>query len=141
MSYPVLHYEFNDSNLSTDSSSSGLDLTNTDVTLVTDSERGPVASFNGTTSILTLSSSSVPPVLVGNASRTISFWFKVADEDHAGIVFYNGVNTEGNRWTGHHDPFEDAFHFLLGRTIFFRTPLYNKTYGITMRLPTTTQHP
>lgn len=45
--------------------------TATDVTFISDSERGSVASFNGTSSFI-----SIPSVIYGNQGVTISSWFK-----------------------------------------------------------------
>lgn len=72
----VLHYPVNDSNLGINSAGSGTDLINTDVTLVTDPERGPVAYFNGTTSGMELPAASVPSSLLGNNPRSVVLWFK-----------------------------------------------------------------
>ncbi len=101
MSSPVLSYSFSDANLELDSIS-GRNLTNTDVTLVNDSERGPVASFNGSTSRMTLPSSSVPLALIGGVSRTITCWVQVNEPtNQRNYVFSNGVNVDGNRLTAY----------------------------------------
>lgn len=68
-------YRMNTSDLGYDSHVSGLHMTNTGVALVTDPERGPVASFNGS-STLVLSSGNVPGALLGSNPRTILFWIK-----------------------------------------------------------------
>lgn len=71
----VAHYEFLDpSNLGLDSSGNGLNATNTDVTQVTDPERGIVASFNGTTSFLETISDLTDPI--GTSNRTYMAWIK-----------------------------------------------------------------
>lgn len=73
---PLISYAFNSSNFGQDGSGSGLDATSTDVTLVTDPERGPVGSFNGTTSVVELPQASVPASLEGLLPRTYTFWAK-----------------------------------------------------------------
>ena len=71
MSSPIIQYSLNTSSLGEDSSGNSLDATNTDVTLVTDAERGLVGSFNGSSSALTLPEASVPVALTGGNERTI----------------------------------------------------------------------
>ncbi len=98
MSSPVLHYELNDSDVGNDSSPSGLHMTSSNVTLVTDPERGPVASFAGNSnSLLTLPSSSVPSAMLGSNTRTVMFWFKISSSQYS-IVHKNGTNVRGNRY-------------------------------------------
>jgi len=94
MTSPILHYAFIDSDLGKDSSSSGVDLTNTDVTLVTDGDRGPVASFNGTTSYL-VSPSNISTSLTGTNARTFMYWVKYTNLNYMRILHYGYGNPEG----------------------------------------------
>lgn len=91
MSSLIIQYNLNSSLLGADSAGSSLDATNTDVTLVNDEEYGPVASFNGTTSVLTLPSASVPTNLIGTSSRTYVFWAK-----HDGSVIRSAFHSNGS---------------------------------------------
>lgn len=75
MASPILHYKFDSSDPTIDSVV-GDNLTNTDVTIFTDPERGAVASFNGTTSKLILPLNSVPTALTGGNPRTLMFWVR-----------------------------------------------------------------
>lgn len=75
MSIPILHYELNSPNLGEDSSGNGIDLTNTNVTLVTDNIRGPVADFNGGNARLE-SILNVPASVLGDKPRTYMLWAK-----------------------------------------------------------------
>lgn len=76
MNLPIIHYEFNDSNnLGADSSGNGFHSTNIDVDLVIDTERGNVASFNGSTSKLQSVLNS-PSSILGSSSRTFMLWAK-----------------------------------------------------------------
>lgn len=99
MTSPILQYDFNTSSLEVDSSSSGLDLVNTGVTLVTDSEKGSVASFDGS-SYLTLASASVPSNLIGSSARTIVCLIK-PDYTNGGssfqTIFGNGNNNSARQ--------------------------------------------
>lgn len=98
MSSPlVLSYAFNTSDLGVDSSGSGLNLTNTNVVSVNDSERGSVASFNGSTAKLILPSSDVPSALTGNSARTISCWVKHSTSSDRLVLFRAGNNSSGQR--------------------------------------------
>lgn len=97
MASPIFYYKFNDSNLGTDSSSSGISLTNTDVTLVTDPERGPVASFNGTTSKM-VSTSNIPISVTGSSPRTFMYWIKYTETTYMRILQY-GTSTSGDAST------------------------------------------
>ena len=95
---PILAYSLNDANLGADSSGSGLDATVTDVTLVTDSERGNVASFTNSTSKLVLSSASVPPSLIGRGTRTYAFWVNFSSTSTSMVLFNNGINSREKRF-------------------------------------------
>lgn len=95
---PTLQYTFDNIDVTIDSSSLGLNLTNSGgVTSVTDSERGLVASFDGSSTLI-IPSASVPPPLVGSDPRTITLWVKLNDTITPDYIFTNGPNTEGNRW-------------------------------------------
>lgn len=74
----VRQYRLNstDAYIGEDSSGSGSDMTNLNVTLTTDPTYGSVAYFDGTAS-LDLPQASVPTSLTSNNSRTISFWMKM----------------------------------------------------------------
>lgn len=72
---PIMRYAMDASNPGADSSASGLNMSNTNVALVTDADRGPVASFDAN-SVLTLVKNSVPSALLGSASRTLVYWIK-----------------------------------------------------------------
>jgi len=98
----VAHYQFLDSsNLGYDSSSTGLHATNTDVTQVTDPERGIVASFNGSTSGLQTIANIQNPI--GSSSRTLMAWVKITNpNNHSGaLMTYDssritvGINSAG----------------------------------------------
>ena len=92
---PLISYAFNSSNLGQDSSGSGLDATSTDVTLVTDPERGPVGSFNGTTSVVELPQASVPASLEGLLPRTYTFWAKSFNDGQVrNLVQPGGFNSQ-----------------------------------------------
>lgn len=102
MTSPILHWQLNTIDIGSDTSGSGLDFTNTDVTLVTDPERGPVASFNGTTSILKLPSGSAPSSLLGASLKTYTTWVKFRGTsteprhyffDHAARLNFNVSST------------------------------------------------
>jgi len=87
MSTIVQRYEFDTSDLGNDTSGNNLDLTNTDVTLVTDPELGPVASFNGTTSTFTRSGTfSLFSGLTG--PRTYATWFKLTGTANMHLFSY-----------------------------------------------------
>lgn len=95
---PILAYPLDDANLGVDSSGSGLDATVADVILVTDSERGNVASFANPTSKLVLSSASVPSSLVGRGARTYAFWINFSSTSTSMVLFNNGVNVREKRF-------------------------------------------
>ncbi|ACH46826.1 putative LamG-like jellyroll protein [Feldmannia species virus] len=101
MSSPILHYQFNDSDLGADSSDSGLDLTNNGVSLVTDSELGPVASFSNGDSLVLLSSS-LPLSITGSGTRSFMLWVKrTAFGSGANpVMWYYGANSTNNRFLG-----------------------------------------
>lgn len=73
---PIARYAMNDPDLGADSSGSGLNMSNGGVSFVSDSERGPVASFDGS-SQLTLASHQVPSAILGTAPRTFVYWMKM----------------------------------------------------------------
>ncbi|CAM9962766.1 unnamed protein product [Ectocarpus sp. 12 AP-2014] len=81
----------NTSELGNDSSSSETHMTNTNVTLVTDPERGPVASFSGSGTHLTLNSSLTE--MTGTHPRTFSVWLKYQNSTNP---FYGIFATGGN---------------------------------------------
>lgn len=110
MSAPIIKYSFNDSNFGTDSSTSGLNATSTNVTLVTDPERGPVASFDGSTSGVLLSSGFVPSALSGNSNRYFMMWVKPIGTNNRVTIFDSGAFAgykrfatfiHGTRWRVH----------------------------------------
>lgn len=90
---PILAYSLNNTSLGADSSGSGLDATVNDVTLVTDPEKGSVASFNNPVSTLVLSSGSVPSSLVGTGPRTFSCWINYSVGPNNMVLFRNGVDS------------------------------------------------
>ena len=95
---PIFSYAFNDSDLGVDTIS-GFNLTNTNVTLVTDPDRGPVASFDGSTSNLA-SASNVPSSITGSGPRTFMVWLKKANSN-ANMFFYDyGSADYGLAWRG-----------------------------------------
>ncbi|CAM9666945.1 unnamed protein product [Ectocarpus sp. 8 AP-2014] len=74
----VLRYRLNDEDayMGKDSSDSGLDITNLNVTLSTDPTHGSVGYFDGTAS-LTLPQADVPTCMTDDNSRTMSYWKKM----------------------------------------------------------------
>lgn len=110
MTSPIIHLPFNDTNLGVDTSGSGLTFTNTDVSLVTDIERGSVASFNGTTSLLNLPSASVPSGMLGTGVRTFIAWIKIVHLGYSFAVFYSyGVNSSFGRWQPSYNSSKDYY--------------------------------
>ena len=86
---PIIHYELNASDIGRDSSGNGFDLTNTNVSLVTDPDRGEVASFDGSTSIMN-SVSTLPESVSGSNPRTFMFWAKISSISYV-FPFCHGV--------------------------------------------------
>ena len=84
MASPLFHWRLNSANIGLDSSGSNNDLTATDVTLVTDSVLGPVASFGPTSSLSTTSSS-----INISSPTTYAAWLKLPNEVAAKAVFSN----------------------------------------------------
>lgn len=74
---PIMQFAMDASDLGTDSSGGDRNLsTNANVALVTDADRGLVASFDADNSMLTLPSNEVPSAILGSASRTYMYWIK-----------------------------------------------------------------
>lgn len=89
----LLSYEFQ-TNIGEDSSGNGVDITNTGVVSATDplGQFGDVASFDGTSSSLTLAASDVPSGILGNSPRTFSVWIYPGDSNTNGnIVVYGSL--------------------------------------------------
>lgn len=93
MSSPVLHYEFNTSPVGTDSSGSGLNLSTTSISLVTDAERGIVASFNGTSS---RGDGTVPSSASGSNPRTHAYWVKKTGSQTNSYIHSQGSSSSVN---------------------------------------------
>ena len=91
---PVLRYSLDSTdNLTTDLIGSS-DAISSNVTISTDGTYGDSATFNGTSSIIELTSS-VPAALSGNASRTVSMWVNMNALGNTNI-FTVGNSTGGS---------------------------------------------
>lgn len=101
-STPIVHYEFGTSGLTNDSSGNEFHLTSSNVTLVTDSERGDVASFNGSTSVMN-SISNLPASISGSNPRTMMMWLKKASTGGA-YTFCHGSLNNTQLALGHLEP-------------------------------------
>lgn len=86
----VAQYQFNQPDLTVDSSGNGFTLTNSSVSSINDVTYGPVAYFNNVTGTgFTLPS---PPDAVNNSSpRTISFWY---NQDAGSLFFTSGTGND-----------------------------------------------
>lgn len=91
MTSPILSYKFDTSVLGLDSSGNGYTLTNGNVSLVTDSERGPVASFDGNSSRMTLDDT--PAGLLGTNFRTFLAWIKPTSTGTSRMIFETGQDS------------------------------------------------
>ena len=90
---PVLRYSLDSTdNLTTDLIGSS-DAISSNVTISTDGTYGDSATFNGTSSIIELTSS-VPAALSGNASRTVSMWVNM------NVLGNTNIFTQGNSTGG-----------------------------------------
>lgn len=97
MSLPVLYYPLGQTDIGVDGLGNGADMANVGVTLVTDAERGGVASFDGTSELL-LASTSVPASLLGVAPRTYMLWINhQVSPSEQGFLFSNGSGSSGQR--------------------------------------------
>lgn len=93
MGSSILHYKFDTSDLGLDSSGNGYNLTNRNVTLVTDAERGPVASFDGRVNVSNSSRMTLddtPVGLLGANQRTYLAWIKLTNIGTKRMIFETG---------------------------------------------------
>ena len=95
---PILSYPFLNSEIHEDYSGNSLNLTNIDVALVDDAERGPVASFNGSTSRFFLPSSQVPSQMIGTVPRSYSCWVKRANLSRRSAIHQIGGDGDRERF-------------------------------------------
>lgn len=100
MAVPIIHYEFNTSDLGTDSSGNSFNSVSTGATLATDGIRGPVAEFSGTNSGFT-SISNVPSSLSGDNPRTFMCWVKRTNTStkHMNILVYGDEDVSAGEFT------------------------------------------
>ena len=94
MSGPILHYELSGPDLNI--GITGPDLTSSNVSIVSDSERGPVANFDGSTSDMRLLSISSPSSLTGNNQRTYMYWVKPLEDKNYQLQGQSG--SQSTNW-------------------------------------------
>ena len=88
----VAHYQFLDaSNLGLDSSSRNLHANTTNITQVSDPERGLAASFNGSTSTLESIANVTNPI--GSSTRTVMAWIKFSGGTSSGTIVNYGISS------------------------------------------------
>lgn len=89
----VLQYRLNsnDAYIGEEASGSTLDMTNLNVTLATDATYGSVGYFDGTAS-LTLPAADVPACMIGDNSKTMSYWMKIDSGGLASTAWHHSIN-------------------------------------------------
>lgn len=93
----VLRYALDSTDNITKDLIGSADATSSNVTITTDATYGDAATFNGTSSIIELTSS-IPAALSGNAPRTVSMWVNLNTLPANTNLFTVGNSTGGTRF-------------------------------------------